>query len=75
MCMATKFRGLEVFIIKKKNIIRMNVIMVKESTVALWLIQLNYSLMILSTEVIIVSIRLNVEGIYMKTNNYLLISA
>ena len=46
------------FIIKKKNIIRMNVIMVKESTVALWLIQLNYSLMILSTEVIIVSIRL-----------------
>ena len=60
------------FIIKKKNIIRMNVIMVKESTVALWLIQLNYSLMILSTEVIIVSIRLNVEGIYMKTNNYLL---
>ena len=63
------------FIIKKKNIIRMNVIMVKESTVALWLIQLNYSLMILSIEVIIVSIRLNVEGIYMKTNNYLLISA
>ena len=53
----------------------MNVITVKESTVALWLIQLNYSLMILSTEVIIVSIRLNVEGIYMKTNNYLLISA
>ena len=63
------------FIIKKKNIIRMNVIIVKESTVALWLIQLNYSLMILSTEVILVSIRLNVEGIYMKTNNYLLISA
>ena len=63
------------FIIKKKNIIRMNVIIVKESTVALWLIQLNYRLMILSTEVIIVSIRLNVEGIYMKTNNYLLISA
>ena len=63
------------FIIKKKYIIRMNVIMVKESTVALWLIQLNYSLMILSTEVIIVSIRLNVEGIYMKTTNYLLISA
>ena len=51
------------FIIKKKNIIRMNVVIVKESTVALWLIQLNYSLMILSTEVIIVSIRLNVEGI------------
>ena len=51
------------FIIKKKNIIRMNVVIVKEFTVALWLIQLNYSLMILSTEVIIVSIRLNVEGI------------
>ena len=53
----------------------MNVIIVKESTVALWLIQLNYSLMIESTEVIIVSTGLNVEGIYMKTNNYLLISA
>ena len=61
--------------IKKIYIIRMNVIIVNESTVALWLIQLNYSLMILSTEVIIVSIRLNVEGIYMKTNKYLLISA
>ena len=52
----------------------MNVIIVKESTVALWLIQLNYNLMIESTKVIIVSTGLNVEGIYMKTNNYLLIS-